>query len=149
VAPGASCDINISFTPTVTGQAAGLVKIIDSASSRPQFIEAFGEGTAIELSPAALNFHSQKVGTTSAPLPVKMTNQGSAAVSFYDIHIEGNNSTSFSQQNHCAKGLAPGASCTLLVSFTPNRVGPRHAKILVGVAGGGSPRFLPLVGSGN
>jgi Abnormal spindle-like microcephaly-assoc'd, ASPM-SPD-2-Hydin len=79
VAPGTSCDIGVTFKPETTGRAAGLVTIIDSASSKPQVIEVFGVGTELEMSPQSLTFPAQKVGTTSPPMALKMTNHGSAA----------------------------------------------------------------------
>jgi hypothetical protein len=148
VAAGASCDIEVTFKPQATGRAAGLVTIIDSASSKPQVIEVFGVGTELETSPQSLKFPAQKVGTTSPPLAVKMTNHGSAAVSFNDIRIEGNNSTSFSQRNDCGKGLSPGGSCTVAVRFAPNKTGPRHATLFVNAAGSSSPPSVPLSGTG-
>jgi hypothetical protein len=149
VAAGTSCDIGVTFSPQSTGRAAGLVTIIDSASSKPQVIEVSGVGTELEISPQSLKFPAQKVGTTSPPMALKMTNHGTTTVSFNDIRIEGNNSTSFSQQNNCGKGLSPGATCAVLVRFTPNRTGPRRATLFVNATGGSSPASVPLSGTGN
>jgi hypothetical protein len=149
VAAGTSCDIGVTFNPQSTGRAAGLVTIIDSASSKPQVIEVSGVGTELEVSPQSLKFPAQKVGTTSPPMALKMTNHGSAAVSFNDIRIEGNNSTSFGQRNDCGKGLSSGESCTIAVRFTPNKTGPRRASLYVNANGGSSPASVPLIGTGD
>jgi hypothetical protein len=149
VAAGASCDIEVTFKPQTTGRAAGLVTIIDSASSKPQAIEVSGVGTELEILPQSLTFPAQKVGTTSPPMALKMTNHGSAAVSFNDIRIEGNNSTSFGQRNDCGKGLSSGESCTIAVRFTPNKTGPRRASLYVNANGGSSPASVPLIGTGD
>ena len=149
VAAGTSCDIEITFKPQTTRRAAGLVTIIDSASSKPQVIEVFGVGTELEVSPQSLKFPAQKVGTSSAPMALKMTNHGSAAVSFNDIRVEGNNSSSFSERNDCGKGLASGESCTITVRFTPNKTGPRRAALYVNANGGSSPASVPLSGTGD
>jgi hypothetical protein len=149
VAAGTSCDIEITFKPQATGRAAGLVTIVDSASSKSQVIEVFGVGTELETSPQSLKFPAQKVGTSSAPLAVKMTNHGSTAVSFNDIRIEGNNSTSFSERNDCGKGLAAGATCTIAVRFSPNKTGPRHAVLFINATGSSSPPSVPLSGTGD
>ena len=45
VAPGASCAISVTFSPTSTGAKSGTVTINDSASSKPQVIELSGTGT--------------------------------------------------------------------------------------------------------
>jgi hypothetical protein len=149
VAAGASCDIEVAFTPQTTGRAAGLITIADSASSKPQVIETFGVGTELEISPQSLKFPAQKVDTTSPPMALKMTNHGTAAVSFNDIRIEGNNSSSFSERNDCGKGLPSDASCTITVRFTPNKTGPRHATLFVNATGSSSPPSVPLSGTGD
>ena len=45
VAPGADCEIRVTFSPTSRGAIQGTVSIIDSASSKPQVIELLGTGT--------------------------------------------------------------------------------------------------------
>ena len=45
VAAGATCKINVIFSPTMFGDQPGSVTIIDSASSKPQVIELTGTGT--------------------------------------------------------------------------------------------------------
>jgi hypothetical protein len=44
IAPGASCTISATFSPTSQGRKFGTVTIIDSGSSKPQFIELLGVG---------------------------------------------------------------------------------------------------------
>jgi hypothetical protein len=74
VASGGSCTITTVFKPTTTGSASGTVTIIDSASSKPQVIYLTGIGTEVSLNPLKLEFAAQKVGTTSAPQTVQVTN---------------------------------------------------------------------------
>ena len=45
VAPGASCTISATFSPTKQGSKDGTISILDSASSKPQVIEVLGTGT--------------------------------------------------------------------------------------------------------
>src|SRR5258708_2851288 len=63
LAAGAQCTVNSLVQPTTTGSLTGLITLVDSASSKPQFIELLGARTAIKLSAGSLNFASQKVGT--------------------------------------------------------------------------------------
>jgi len=44
VRTGASCNINVLFKPPHSGSYTGLITLIDSASSKPQFIELSGSG---------------------------------------------------------------------------------------------------------
>jgi Abnormal spindle-like microcephaly-assoc'd, ASPM-SPD-2-Hydin len=45
VAAGAKCTISVTFSPTSRGPKSGTVTILDSASSKPMFIELSGTGT--------------------------------------------------------------------------------------------------------
>ena len=146
LAVGAICDLDISFGPSVQGPATGLITIVDSASSKPQFIEVSGSGTVVQLAPQTLVFGVQKVGTSSKPLPVIVTNQGSAAVMISGI---GTDSTNFTETNNCATQLNPGASCTVSVTFMPARTGPLTGTLSVADNGGGGSQTVALSGTGD
>jgi hypothetical protein len=149
VAPGAKCAIKITFKPPTTANFAGILTISDSASSKPQVIEVSGAGTVVSLSPAKLTFPAQKVGTTSAPQQVQVTNTGSTALTFTtSLYISGNNFRDFAQTNNCGSQIATGASCTVTVTFTPKKTGNRFAYVGINDTGGGSPQTVPLSGTG-
>jgi hypothetical protein len=150
VAPGAKCAIKITFKPTNNGNFAGILTISDGASSKPQVIPVSGAGTVVKLSPGKLEFPPQKVGTTSAPQQVQVTNTGNAALTFTTtFYISGNNFRDFSQTNNCGSQLGAGASCTATVTFTPKKTGSRFAYVGINDDGGGSPQTVPLSGTGN
>jgi hypothetical protein len=44
VRAGASCNISVSFNPPRSGSYTGLITLVDSASSKPQFIQLSGSG---------------------------------------------------------------------------------------------------------
>jgi FG-GAP-like repeat/Abnormal spindle-like microcephaly-assoc'd, ASPM-SPD-2-Hydin len=44
VSVGGSCDINVRFNPKRAGTYTGLITLVDSASSKPQYIELSGSG---------------------------------------------------------------------------------------------------------
>jgi hypothetical protein len=130
LAAGAKCSISALFQPTTTGSLTGLITVIDNASSKPQYIELLGAGTAIKLSPGTLNFGSQKVGTKSPPQTVTATNEGSTAVQFSSVSLIGTDWKDFSQTNTCTtKALQPGTSCTVSVTFDPTQTGTRSASL--------------------
>src|SRR6266446_2537582 len=132
LAAGAQCTISALFQPTTLGSLTGLVTLIDSASSKAQYIELLGAGTAIKLSPTSLNFGSQKVGTKSPPQTVTAINEGSTAVQFNSVSLIGTNWKDYSQTNTCTtKALQPGTSCTVSVTFDPTQTGARSASLNV------------------
>ncbi len=148
VAAGATCDLNVTFSPTSKGPKAGTISIIDSASTKPQVIELSGQGTVVELAPASLTFGPQKVGTKSAPQQIQLTNQGTTALSITKIAVSGANAKDFSETNGCPPSLNAGGGCTITVTFDPTKTGTRKAQLSITDNGGGSPQTVPLTGTG-
>jgi hypothetical protein len=149
LAPGAQCQISASFAPTTQGSHAGLITIIDSASAKPEVIELLGAGTVVTFSPSSLTFASQKVGTTSPPQKVQLTNTGKTALSIAQFAMHGFDFVDFSQTNDCPASLGAGARCTITVTFTPTHTGARNAILYVNDSGGGSPQTVALAGTGS
>jgi hypothetical protein len=149
IAAGAKCTIAVTFKPLTMGRKSGTVSIDDSASSKPQVVELSGQGTVVSLSPSALNFPGQKVGTKSAPMLATVKNDGSAALTISGVSIGGNERKDFSETDNCAsQTLAPGATCTVTVIFAPTKTGTRSATLFVDDNGGGSPQTVVLTGTG-
>jgi len=107
-----------------------------------------GTGTEVKLAPGRLTFAPQKVGTTSPPQNVTLTNVGTTSLSISGIKIGGTNAGDFAQSNTCGSSVAAGASCTISITFTPKATGSRKAAISVMDNGGGSPQQIQLSGTG-
>ena len=151
IAAGANCAVSVVFAPTMPGPRRGLVTLHDSASSKPQVIEVSGRGTFVALSPNPLNFAPQKVGTTSPPEQLSITNDGSTSLTVSSISVGGANAKEFAvtgTSNCTSHGLAPGATCNVSVTFAPKKTGTRRATIFVDDSGAGSPERGALTGSG-
>jgi FG-GAP-like repeat/Abnormal spindle-like microcephaly-assoc'd, ASPM-SPD-2-Hydin len=150
IAPGKSCTITATFTPTVQGAASGTATIKDSASSKPQFVDLIGTATVVKFSPTKLSFAPQSVGTSSAPQSIEVTNTGKSILSFTGlVYVGGTDYNDFSQKNDCRGTLKAGASCTVTVTFIPLKTGTRTANVTVPDSGGGSPQTVQLSGTGD
>jgi hypothetical protein len=145
---GASCTINVAFSPSAKGVRTGSVTITDDAANSPQTIKLTGTGTIVQLSPSALDFGNQIVGTTSDPQTTTVTNIGSEDLHISGIARGGANFGDFAETTTCGSNLAAGGSCTIDITFTPSVKGHRHAKLLMFDDGGGSPQSVPLKGTG-
>jgi hypothetical protein len=148
LAAGASCTINVTFQPQGTGVLTGSITITDSAATSPQKISLTGTGTAVTLLPASLSFGKQSVGTSSAPQTVTLTNHGSKALGVQGIHIAGPDPTDFAETNNCGTSVPAGGSCTISVTFTPNKKGTKTATLDTRDNGGASPQTVALSGTG-
>lgn len=145
-----SCVISVVFEPEGAGRQVGSITLVDSASSKPQFVELSGSGTVVKALPVSLNFGSQKVGAKSSPLAVTVTNEGSRAVELENIGIGGNDSKDFSETDNCTgHGTPPGGSCTVTVTFTPTKTGSRAAALYITPLGTVRPQPVNLAGNGS
>jgi hypothetical protein len=146
LAAGASCSINVTFTPTAVGTRSGSVAVTDNASGSPQSVSLTGTGTApmATLSPASITFVSQVIGTTSPTQSATLSNTGTAPLTISAITITGD----FAQTNNCGNSLAPGGSCAINVPFTPSAVGSRSGTLAISDNANPSPQSLSLSGTG-
>ncbi len=125
VAANSSCQMSVTFTPTVVGVANGTYTLTDNASGSPQTFALTGTGmipSAYVPSTTLLVFGAQPLGTTSAPQTVTLSNPGT----FFSIGTGGGQITGdFAATNDCGGTLAPLSSCHFFVTFTPTAPGPR------------------------
>ena len=140
LAPGATCDIYLTFTPSITGtRQATLVTTSNDPATTPYSVTLTGTGIdpGAALAPASgVDFGPQLVYSTSATRTVTLTNAGSTALKIYSLSLT--NGSDFSQSNTCPsyyyyspQVLAPGASCVVSVTFTPQASGPRYSALTV------------------
>ena len=148
LAAAASCTINVTFTPppTVAGGQSGTLTIVDNAAGSPHTValSGVGVGPVAVLSSTSLVFATQRVGTTSAPKLVNLSNIGNAAMTISSITASGN----FAQTNNCPSSLAGRSYCTLSVTFTPTATGTRTGAITIVDNAAGSPQTVALSGTG-
>jgi phosphodiesterase/alkaline phosphatase D-like protein len=107
-----------------------------------------GSFPQVSLNPASVNFGTQNNGTTSAPVPVTVTNAGNVALTIGSVTITGPQAGDFAQTNTCGSPVAPATSCTINVTFTPTTGGARSATLTMSDNAPGSPHTVPLSGTG-
>jgi Transmembrane protein 131-like N-terminal/Abnormal spindle-like microcephaly-assoc'd, ASPM-SPD-2-Hydin len=148
VLPNGSCTITVTFKPSAINPRYATITIADSALTQ-QSIFIIGNGTpADSLLPASLTFPTTKVGTSSTPQTVTLKNLDLVnTLSVTNISLTGTHFSDFSQTNNCPASVAPGANCTINVTFTPQAIGNRNAQL--SVTAGGSVQKVPVTGTGN
>jgi hypothetical protein len=146
-ANGGTCTVQVTFTPTSTGSRTGTITFTDSAPTSPQTLMLSGTAGAPSntLSATSLTFAAQPVGSLSAAQTVTLTNGGNAAMVISGISATGD----FSETNNCPSILAPSATCTLTVKFTPAAGGTRTGSLIVSDNSLGGPALVTLTGSGS
>ena len=129
LAVGASCTVNVTFTPTARGSRTGTVTLQGSFTSPAPVITLAGSGQAFvaSLTPASFNFGDEPVNTTTNPEVFIYTNTGDLPLNIASIAV----TPDFSQTNTCPAILAVGASCTINTTFVPRAVGTQTASLSV------------------
>jgi hypothetical protein len=118
-----------------------------SAGANDAFVSKFSPSPNVGLAPVSLGFGNQNDGTTSPPQSVTLTNTGNQTLNVTGIAITGTNSKDFAETNSCGS-LAPLATCTLSVTFSPTIVGNESANVSITDNASNSPQSVPLAGTG-
>ena len=161
IAAGASCTVSVAFTPSVaSAESATLVitaVITDGGLSSSQSFDVSLSGTgsatapAVGLAPTSLPFGGQMLTTTSAAIPVKLTNTGMGPLTIISIAASGDFAATSTGATACPIGpatLPAGGNCTINVTFAPTVVGARAGTLTVTDNANGSPQTVPLTGTG-
>ncbi len=152
--PGASCNLSVSFIPQTTGSIVSAATFTDNAlnaTAATQSVSLSGTGInpAATFSPTSVAFGNELINTASVVKNVFLTSSGTTNLSKPSITITGTNAPDFSQTNTCtAASYAPGAKCTISVTFTPSMLAAESASLMVTDNASNSPQTVPLTGTG-
>ena len=153
--PNGTCSFSVSFKPTATGTRTASVSIPSNAAGSPSTVTLSGTGVAtptpaVTLSTSSLPFNSQTIGTTSAALPVVLTNSGTANLVLGTLTLAGTNPGDYVvASNNCNNAtVIPNGTCSFSVSFRPTSTGTRTASVSIPSNAAGSPSSVSLTGTG-
>lgn len=149
LAVGAACTVSVTFTPTAVGTRTGELQINTDVFTEPRVASLSGTGLenapAAVLSPSSLDFGAQVLDTASDPNTVTLSNDGSADLEITDVVLDGPFSL---DTNGCGAIVAPGASCSLGVVFSPTTLGPAEGSLVVDGNLSGALPSVALSGEG-
>ena len=157
-----SCTYLVVFTPTLAGVETATLNVADSDGTQSTALK--GTGYDALLAPLSATFGKVAVGSPGTPITLTMTNVSStgATLTYTGITFTGAGSppiftvdpSSTCNTSTTAPGgsLAQGASCTVVVDFTPvAKGGPYDFYVEFTDNGNGTPNFkqtATLTGSG-
>jgi hypothetical protein len=115
LAPGSSCFVNVSFTPTSIGPSTGTLTIRSSNFPVNASLTGYGNpDPGVSVNPAALIFKNVP-GPTATAQTITVTNTSSTTL---QISSPANATENFGSTSTCST-LAPAATCTITVTFSP------------------------------
>jgi hypothetical protein len=138
LAPGATCPLAVTFTPTAAGaRGASLVAVSDAAADRVKAeLAGTGQGGGpgrLRADPPFLNFTGHEVGSKSEPRQVTIANVGESPVTIRGVRRAGDHATDFAVDGSDCQDATVGAGkhCMIKVTFTPGAEGPRNADVVI------------------
>jgi hypothetical protein len=144
---GASCSIQVTFTPQATGPLSGEMIIYANVYGGQLAIDLTGTGSpagVVSLTPASVPFGQVEVGATSAPLEVAATNSGTVAIPVGGVSIT---APFILTGNSCGTtSLTANSVCQLELEFAPTQDGP--ASGLLTLTDGAGTQTVELSGTG-
>ncbi len=97
----------------------------------------------VSLSASSLTFGDEGEGSTSEPLLITLTNNGTAALTITSIAASAN----FAQTNNCGATLAAGANCAINVTLAPSMTAIVKGTVTFTDNAAGSPQTVSLSGT--
>jgi hypothetical protein len=148
LAPNATCQINVNFTPSAGGTRTATLNVNDNAENSPQTVSLSGNAVSpiLGISPSTINFSSQYVGTAGLNQNVTLINTGTGSLTISSVVASP--SSDFSVLSTCGNSLAAGGNCSIGVFFDPSNSGTRDGVLTITDNASGSPQTVTLTGMG-
>ncbi len=155
LAPGDTCTVDVTFAPVATGVRAATLTFTNNGLNNPFVVPLEGTGSdptgaAISFAPRSLTFGQLGIGRSSSAETVTISNAGGTAplvVSGFTLGGAAPGSYAFTNST-CADPVAPDASCTVDVVFSPTAGGAQNATLFVSDNVGAGQHSIALTGSG-
>jgi hypothetical protein len=142
LAAGASCNLSITYSPTIAGAETGTLNITDNLGAQSIVLAGTGLTPGASLNSSELLFGGQLVGATSQAQTVVFTNTGSGAETIGSIALPAN----FTDSTNCTGPIAAGGACSINVFFTPSTTGALSGALTLTDSAG--TQTVPLAGVG-
>jgi hypothetical protein len=147
LAPGSSCTASLFFTPTANGSASGAFTITSTTSNTAIVILSGAGGSAgsVQLQPSVLNFPATGLGAASSVQTVTVTNTGPVDLAALTLSVSSGYQLATTT---CGSTLAPSASCSVGLVFSPNTGGQQSGSLTVNSGALAAPAHAELSGMG-
>lgn len=145
--PGTAYPAGVFLEYVVIGDFNGdhkpdLVAVDESGGS---LITLLNTGT-VSFSPTTpITFPTQRLGTTGAPQTTTLTNNGTSPLTISSVTYSGE---PFKMQTDCRGKIAPGGSCTISATFTPQAPGVVTGAVSIEDGASIKPQIIEMVGTG-
>jgi len=140
---GTFCTVTVTFEPQTAGPKSAVLEVeSDDPDTALKSVTIGGTGVprpaaVISLSPQTMDMGTVNTGETSEPVSITISNGGNLDLHVLNIALSGPDSGDFvldlsGGATPCGSAsavLAPGADCTVTVTFSPDTIGDRTASL--------------------
>lgn len=147
LAPGASCTISTTFTPTGGDLRSGTLTVASDADGGTLSVALSGVGTtsqSLMLSTSSLHFGAERVGTRGETKSLTITSNGTEAVTGMALSVSG----PFMLNSDCPTSLSPGEGCTVSLTFSPSAEGEQTGTLTITSSASSIAQTVELSGTG-
>jgi hypothetical protein len=141
-------DIAVAGTAKVaviTGGVGGGVSPVQNVT----ITSTIASVSQLTIAPESLTFMAQATGSTSPAQSITLTNSGQVDITAITVGLAGADAASFAQNSNCSSTLAPGSTCQIQITFSPQAAGARNAILNIGSSANAAPQALTLTGIGS
>jgi len=137
LAPSASCDVTVTFSPTAATSYPGRVKATPTgAGSALLSLSGTGEQAQLSVGPANVDFGTTVELNPSAPRAVYLSNSGNVPLTGLAVLNSDNRLTL--DYGSCTSVLEPKKGCALTVRYAPSALGTYAGDFKVTSGNGGT-----------
>jgi hypothetical protein len=146
-----TCALQVVYSPKAVGAQRGQMTVQDALGAQVVALNGTGVpptpggGLPATLSPLTIDFGTQGVNSISSPQTLTLINTGTNALS--GIAVAASQGFAIAS-NACTVTVAPGASCTMGVSFAPQATGTQQGTVQVTASGVSTPFNVTVTGNG-
>jgi hypothetical protein len=150
---GESCDVSIGFTPGSGGAKTAQLQVLTTTGVAPPLLTLQGQGAGnssayLVVSATALDFGGVRVGASSAPVELRVAASGDGPMRITGISAEGPFSVASKSCPAVPFTLAPGAECSLNVTFMPTASSAMSGVLRIATDSGARATEVTLGGGG-
>jgi len=129
LAADSDCQISVTFTPVVSGQAAGALTLTDGAGTQNVILNGTGAAPPTDLlNPLSVSFPATAVGQVSAVQTVLLTNTGDLTLTSISAALSGSFQIA---SNTCGTQLPGHSACNFNLVFAPAQLGSAGGTLTV------------------
>jgi hypothetical protein len=142
LAAGATCSINVTFTPTGINANPGDVYVVTSVGTPVVTLAGTGQQAILAVSPTSVAFGNVATGQSSVQ-SITLTNSGNIPATSLQVTPP----TGYTQSNTCSGSVAANGSCTVNLTFSPT-ASVSYNSASVSITSSAATVSVPVTGTG-